>query len=130
MCNVDWLSSYIMLQCSHCKRCTSYCNSVRPSIRPSVTRQYCVKSTACSTVQNVSSFVETKKYTQGRPLPLKSWFILTYPFLIAVSLDTFCLVFSALISQNYCFVVEGGITLMLNKTGNSRLFARISGQHG
>jgi len=43
----------------HCKRCTSYDNSVRPSIRlsvrasvrPSVTRRYCVKTTAGSTMQ-------------------------------------------------------------------------------
>ena len=38
-------------QCSHCKRCISYGNSVRPSVRPSVTRRYCVKTTARSTVQ-------------------------------------------------------------------------------
>ena len=46
-------------QCSHCKRCISYSNSVRPtvclsvclSVRLSVTRRYCVKTTACSTVQ-------------------------------------------------------------------------------
>ena len=46
-------------QCSHCKRCISYsnsvrlsvCLSVRPSVRPSVTRRYYVKTTARSTVQ-------------------------------------------------------------------------------
>jgi len=46
-------------QCSHCKRCISYSNSVCPSVRPSVrlsvclsvTRRYCVKTTARSTVQ-------------------------------------------------------------------------------
>ena len=42
-------------QCSHCKRCISYGNSVRPSVRlsvrPSVTRRYCVKTTARSTMQ-------------------------------------------------------------------------------
>ena len=42
-------------QCSHCKRCISYsnsvCLSVRPSVRLSVTRRYCVKTTARSTVQ-------------------------------------------------------------------------------
>ena len=41
-------------QCSHCKRCISYGNSVRPSVClsvcPSVTRRYCVKTTARSTV--------------------------------------------------------------------------------
>ena len=38
-------------QCSHCKRCISYSNSVYLSVRPSVTRRYCVKTTALSTVQ-------------------------------------------------------------------------------
>ena len=38
-------------QCSHCKRCISYSNSVRLSVHPSVTRRYCVKTTARSTVQ-------------------------------------------------------------------------------
>jgi len=37
--------------CSHCKRCISYGNSVRLSVRLSDTRRYCVKTTACSTVQ-------------------------------------------------------------------------------
>jgi len=36
---------------SHCKRCTSYDNSVRLSVHLFVTRQYCVKTTARSTVQ-------------------------------------------------------------------------------
>ena len=43
---------YSAPQCSHCKRCTSYgnsvCLSVHPSVRPSVTRRYCVKTTARS----------------------------------------------------------------------------------
>jgi len=42
--------------------------SVRPSVCLSVTRRYCVKTTACSTVQfapYVSSFVETKKIFPG-----------------------------------------------------------------
>ena len=42
-------------QCSHCKRCISYsnsvCLSVCLSVRPSVTRRYCVKTAARSTVQ-------------------------------------------------------------------------------
>jgi len=38
-------------QCSHCKRCISYSNSVRPSVCLSVTRRYCLKTTARSTVQ-------------------------------------------------------------------------------
>ena len=44
---------YSVPQSSHCKRCTSYSNSVRLSVRlsvPSVTRRYCVKTTARSTV--------------------------------------------------------------------------------
>ena len=46
---------YSAPQCSHCKRCTSYsnsvCLSVCLSVCPSVTRRYCVKTTARSTVQ-------------------------------------------------------------------------------
>ena len=45
----------IFTPCSHCKRCISYGNSVRLSVRPSVclsvTRLYCVKTTARSTMQ-------------------------------------------------------------------------------
>jgi len=51
---------YSAPQCSHCKRCTSYGNCVRPSVClsvcPSVTRRYCVKTTACSTVQFALSY--------------------------------------------------------------------------
>ena len=42
---------YSAPQCSHCKRCTSYGNSVRLSVRLSVTRRYCAKTTTRSTVQ-------------------------------------------------------------------------------
>jgi len=42
---------YSAPQCSHCKRCTSYDNSVCLSVRPSVTRRYCVKTTERITVQ-------------------------------------------------------------------------------
>jgi len=38
-------------QCSHCKRCISYSNSVRLSVCLSVTHRYCVKTTTRSTVQ-------------------------------------------------------------------------------
>jgi len=38
-------------QCSHCKRYTSYSNSVRLSVCLSVTRRYCLKTTARSMVQ-------------------------------------------------------------------------------
>ena len=56
----------------NCKCCTSYSNSVCLSVRPSVTRRYCVKTTARSTVhfalsdsKMCLSFVETKKYSPG-----------------------------------------------------------------
>jgi len=54
--NIDHIGSpgiavyrfYSAPQCSHCKRCISYGNSVRPSVclsvSPSVTRRYCVKT--------------------------------------------------------------------------------------
>jgi len=68
-------------------------------LRPSVTRRYCVKTTARSTVQfalldskRCLVLYEPKNITQGRPLPLKSWLQVTYPLLISASLDTFCLV--------------------------------------
>ena len=60
----------------HCKRCTSYGNSVRPSVCPSVTRRYCVKTTVRSTVQFalLNSKIclvlyKPKNIPQGRPLP-------------------------------------------------------------
>ena len=43
--------------------------------------------------QNVSSFVETKKmFPRDDPFLLKSWLQVTYPLLIAASLDKLCLV--------------------------------------
>ena len=50
-CKVGLIIFHSASQCSRCKRCTSYGNSVRPSVCPSVTRRYCVKTTARSTVQ-------------------------------------------------------------------------------
>ena len=65
-------------QCSHCKRCISYGNSVGPSVRPSVTRRYCVKTTARSTVQFAPLdskmclvLPKPKNIPHGRPLPLE-----------------------------------------------------------
>ena len=59
---------YSAPQCSHCKRCTGYGNSVRLS----VTRQHCVKTTARSTVQfalsdsKICLVLQTpKKYSPG-----------------------------------------------------------------
>jgi len=61
-----------------------------PSVCPSVTCRYCVKTTAHSTVP---SFVETKQiFPRDDHFPLKSWLQVTYPLLIAASLDTFRLV--------------------------------------
>ena len=53
-----WTTRFLQrAQCSHCKRCTSYsnsvCLSVRLSVCLSVTRRYCVKTAARSTVQFV-----------------------------------------------------------------------------
>ena len=66
-------------QCSHCKRCISYSNSVRLSVRPSVclsvrlsvTRRYCVKTRARSTMQfaPLDSKMCPKNIPQGRPRP-------------------------------------------------------------
>jgi len=86
----NWTSFYSVPQCSHCKRCTSYGNSICLSVRLSITRRYCVKTTACSTVQFALSdskmclvLQKLKNIPQGRPNPLKSWLELTYPLLIA-----------------------------------------------
>jgi len=46
---IDYGDFYSAMQCSHCKRCTI--NFVRMSVCPSVTRRYCVKTTARSKVQ-------------------------------------------------------------------------------
>ena len=96
------LQFYSAPQCSHCKRCTIAIAipSVCPSVRPSVTRRYCVKTTARSTVQFAlsdskmcHSFAETKKYSPGTTTSPE---ILApsdlYPLLKAASFDTFCLV--------------------------------------
>jgi len=48
-CQVD-NHFYSAPQCERRKRCTSYGNAVCLSVRLSVTRRYCVKITACSTV--------------------------------------------------------------------------------
>ena len=72
------------VQCSHCKRCISYSNSVRPSVRlslcPSVTRRYCVKTTARSTVQFAPLdskmclvLYKQKIFPRDDPFPLKFW---------------------------------------------------------
>jgi len=64
----------------------SVCLSDRPSVRPSVTRRYCVKTTARSTVQFALPdskmrlvLQKPKSVPRGRPLPLKSWLQVTCP---------------------------------------------------
>jgi len=101
------LGFYSAPQCSYCRRCISYGNSVRPSLCLSVrlsvylsdTRRYCVKTTARSTVQFAPLdskmclvLYKPKNIPQGRPLPLKFWLQVTYPLQKAASFDTFCLV--------------------------------------
>ena len=70
-----------------------------PSVCPSDTRRYCVKTTARSTMQfspldskMCLVLYKPKNIPQGRPLPLKLWLKVTYPLLKAASFDTFYLV--------------------------------------
>ena len=72
--------------------------SVCVSVCLSVTRRYCVKTTARSTVQFALSdskmcpvFRNQKILPRDDRFPLKSWLQVTYPLLTAASLDTFCL---------------------------------------
>ena len=83
----------------HCKRCilATAIPSVRLSVRhiPVLCQNDGTQHDAVCTVrqQNVSSFVETKKYSTGTTTSsLKSWLQVTYPLLKATSFDTFCLV--------------------------------------
>jgi len=46
----------------------------------------------CQIAKCVQFCRNQKNIPKGRPLSLKSWLKLTYPLLIAASLDTFCLV--------------------------------------
>jgi len=89
---------YSAPQCSHCKRCTSYGNSVRLSIRLShagiVSKRLHVArcSLHCQIAKCVWFCRNQKVFPRDDPFSLKSWLELTYPVLIATSLDTFCLV--------------------------------------
>jgi len=68
---------YSAPQCSHCKRCTSYSNSGRLSVCLSVclsvTRRYCVKTTACNVarcslhcqIAKCVLFCRNQKYSPG-----------------------------------------------------------------
>ena len=93
------ISFYSASQCSQCKRCTSYGNSVRLSVRLSVTRRYCVKTTARSTVQFALSdskmclvLQKLKNIPQGRPLLSETLAPSDLPLLKAARFDTFCFV--------------------------------------
>ena len=73
--------------------------SVRLSVCPSVTRRYCVKTTARSTMQLAPLdskmclvLYKPKIFPRDDLLPLKFWLKVTYPLLKAASFDTFCLV--------------------------------------
>ena len=68
--------------------------SVCLSVRPSVTRRYCVKTTHvawCSlhfqTAKCVQYCRNQKIFPRDNTVPMKSWLQLTYPRLIAASLD-------------------------------------------
>ena len=98
------LCFYSAPQCSHCKRCTGYSNSVRLSVCLSVRPSVCHTPVLCQndgtqhgavcTVrqQNVSIVLwKLKMFHRDDPFLLKSWFKPTYPLLIAASLYTFAL---------------------------------------
>jgi len=63
--------NHIFTACRIARIASAVLATAIPSVCLSVTRRYCVKTTAGSTVQfalseqNVSSFVETKKYSPG-----------------------------------------------------------------
>ena len=77
----SWVAQFLQrAQCSHCKRNARIASAVIataiPSVRLSVTRRYCVKTTARTTVQFAP--LDSKMYlvlwkpkniAQGRPLP-------------------------------------------------------------
>jgi len=93
-------------QCSHCKRCISYNNSVRLSVRLSVCLSVCPSHDGivskrrhvarCSLHRWIAKCVwfcrNQKIFPRNDPFPLKFWPKVTYPLLKAASFDTFCLV--------------------------------------
>ena len=59
----------------------------------SATKFHYVKIISSKVVAQSIAFRGVSIYWQGdHPFPLKSWLELTYPLLVAASLDTFCLV--------------------------------------
>ena len=94
-----------------------YGNSVRPSVcHTPVLRQR--RSTGKQLCRN------QKNIPQGRPLPLKSWFKLTYPVLIAASLHTFYL--QRLNGKSLGASEQGSI--MTNRKSYTRAFQRAINQ--
>jgi len=95
---VEFLLSVIALLFTvHCKRCTSYGNSVCLSVRPA--HAGIVKTTARSIGHFALSdskmcpvYQKPKNIPQGRPLPPEILAGTDLPLLMAASLDTFCLV--------------------------------------
>ena len=91
---------YSVPQCSHCKRRTSYGNSVCLSVCPSIRhmpvlskRRHVARcSLHCQIAKCVQFCRNQKIFPRDDPFPQKSWLELTYPLLIAASLDTFCLI--------------------------------------
>jgi len=91
-------SFYSAPQCSHCKRCTSYGNSVRLSVRLSHAgivskRRHVARCSLHYQIAKCVWFCRNQKiFPRDDLVPLKSWLEVTYPLLIAANLDTFCLV--------------------------------------
>ena len=98
---------YSAPQCSHCKRCTSYGNSVCLSVRlshagiVSKRRHLAQCSLNCRIAKSVYFCRNQKMFPRDDPFFLKSWLKVTYPkswlkvtypLLIAASLDMFYLV--------------------------------------
>ena len=91
-------SFYSAPQCEHCKRCTSYSNSICLSVCPShagiVSKRWHVArcSLHCWIAKCVQFCTNRKIFPRDDPFPLKFWLQVTYPLLKAASFDTFCLV--------------------------------------
>ena len=95
-------SFYSAPQCSHCKRCTSYSNFVRLSIRLSVRPSHASTvskrlhvargSLHCQIAKCVQFSIETKKYSRGMIPSPKTLAQSDSSLQEVVSFDTFCLV--------------------------------------
>ena len=92
---------YSAPQCSHCKRCTSYGNSVGPSVRLSVClshagivskRLHVACSLHCQIANCVWFCRNQKIFPRDDLFPLKPCLKLTHPLQKEVVFDTFCLV--------------------------------------